>query len=369
MVSENPVKGLKMNLPSRKTIAAALGAAVILGVAAGALGVVALTDDDPAAVAVSTSQPVADANGDLSVAEIYEQAGPGVVTITVTSTGGGDGFDPGGFPPGNEQESQGSGFVVDEQGHVVTAAHVVDGAESVTVELADGSTYEAEVVATDDSTDVALLEIDAPASALEPLELADSAGVGVGDGVVAIGAPFGLEASVTSGIVSALDREITSPDGFTLTGAIQTDAAINHGNSGGPLLDSSARVIGLAVQIQSDSGGNDGVGFAVPSDTVRSVVEQLLQDGSVEHAYLGVGMETAEDGGALITQVAGGSPADDAGLAAGDVVTAIDGTPVESSADLVTAVSEKQPGDTVTLTVTRDGDARTVEVELGDRPA
>jgi putative serine protease PepD len=368
MVSENPVKGLKMSLPSRKTIAAALGAAVILGAGAGALGVVALTDDDPAAVAVSTSQPVADANGDLSVAEIYEQAGPGVVTITVTSTGG-DGFDPGGFPPGNEQESQGSGFVVDEQGHVVTAAHVVDGADSVTVELADGSTYEADVVGTDDSTDVALLAIDAPASALEPLELADSAGVGVGDGVVAIGAPFGLEASVTSGIVSALDREITSPDGFTLTGAIQTDAAINHGNSGGPLLDSSARVLGLAVQIRSDSGGNDGVGFAVPSDTVRSVVAQLLQDGSVEHAYLGVGMENADDGGARITQVAGGSPADDAGLAAGDVVTAIDGTPVESSADLVTAVSEKQPGDTVTLTVTRDGATRTVEVELGDRPA
>ncbi|HEU0336274.1 MAG TPA: trypsin-like peptidase domain-containing protein [Gaiellaceae bacterium] len=355
---------------SPRTAVAALGAAVVLGAAAGAVGVKA-TDGGPSATPTATSaaQQVASTTGGLSVNDVYDRAGPGVVTITVTTHGSGDSVGPEGFAPGREQQAQGSGFVSDEQGHVVTAAHVVEGADSVSVQLADGSTYDAEVVGSDASTDVAVLKIDAPASKLHPLELADSAAVEVGDGVVAIGAPFGLEDSVTSGIVSALGRDITSPDGFTLTGAIQTDAAINHGNSGGPLLDDAGRVIGVAVQIESDSGGNDGVGFAVPSNTVQSVVRQLLEHGSVEHAYLGVALGTAEQGGAAIARVTSGSPADDAGLQAGDVVTAVDGTSVESSADLVSAVAAKQPGDTVTLTVRRDGGSRSVDVTLGNRPA
>jgi putative serine protease PepD len=355
---------------SPRTAVAALGAAVVLGAAAGAVGVKATDGGPSATTATAGAAQVAATTGGLSVNDIFDRAGPGVVTITVTSTGSGaDGFGPDGFAPGRERQSQGSGFVYDEQGHVVTAAHVVEGADTVSVQLADGSTYDAEVVGSDASTDVAVLKIDAPADKLHPLELADSSALEVGDGVVAIGAPFGLEDSVTSGIVSALGRDITSPNGFTLTGVIQTDAAINHGNSGGPLLDDAARVIGVAVQIESDSGGNDGIGFAVPSSTVQSVVQQLLEDGSVEHAYLGVSTSTAEQGGAAITQVTSGSPADDAGLEAGDVVTAVDGTSVETSDDLVSAVSAKQPGDTVTLTVRRDGATRTVDVRLGNRPA
>ena len=355
---------------SPRTAVATLGAAVVLGAAAGAVGV-KVTDGDPAATTgtATAAQQVAATTGGLSVNDVFDRAGPGVVTITVTSNGSGNTFGPEGFAPGREQQAQGSGFVYDEQGHVVTAAHVVEGADSVSVQLADGSTYDATVVGSDASTDVAVLKIDAPASKLHPLELADSSALEVGDGVVAIGAPFGLEDSVTSGIVSALGRDITSPDGFTLTGAIQTDAAINHGNSGGPLLDSAASVIGVAVQIESDSGGNDGVGFAVPSNTVQSVVSQLLENGSVEHAYLGVAMSTAEQGGATITRVTSGSPADDAGLQAGEVVTAVDGTSVKTSADLVSAVSAKQPGDTITLTVRRDGGTQTVDVRLGNRPA
>jgi putative serine protease PepD len=355
---------------SRRAALAALSAAAVLGVSAGAVGV-KVTDGgaDTGAATASAAQQVADTSGGLSVNEIYDRAGPGVVTITVSSTVSSDGLGPDGFAPGREQQSQGSGFVSDEQGHVVTAAHVVEGADSVSVQLADGSSYGAELVGSDASTDVAVLEIEAPSGKLHPLELADSADVEVGDGVVAIGAPFGLEDSVTSGIVSALGRDITSPDGFTLTGAIQTDAAINHGNSGGPLLDDAGQVVGVAVQIESDSGGNDGVGFAVPSNTVESVVSQLLEDGSVEHAYLGVALSTSEQGGAAISEVTAGSPAADAGLEAGDVVTAIDGSPVETSAGLVSAVAARQPRDTVTLTVRRDGGSRTVEVRLGNRPA
>ncbi len=171
---------------------------------------------------------------------------------------------------------------------------------------------DAELVGTDPSTDLAVIRVDASASLLEPLRLADSSGVDVGDGVLALGSPFGLEGTITSGIVSALHREMTAPNNYTITDTIQTDAAINHGNSGGPLLDDRGRVIGVNAQIESESGGSDGVGFAIPSNTVRSIVRQLIATGEVRHAYLGVRM-TPVPGGVAITEV-GGSPAADAGL-------------------------------------------------------
>src|SRR5439155_19055575 len=177
-----------------------------------------------------------------------------------------------------------------------------------------------------------------------------------GDGVVAIGSPFGLEETVTSGIVSALHREMTAPNHFTILNSIQTDAAINHGNSGGPLLDAFGSVIGVNAQIESDSGGNDGVGLAIPINAAKSVATTLIAGGKVQHAYLGirVGDSTSNDG-AQVTTVVSGSPADKGGLKAGDLVTAIDGNAISGADDLTASVSAHKPGDTVTISVTRNG--------------
>ena len=242
---------------------------------------------------------------------------------------------------------------------------MVDGATSISVRFWNGQSYKAEVVGTDASTDLAVLKVDAPASVLQPLALADSSTVQVGDGVVAIGSPFGLEDTVTSGIVSALHRQMTSPNGFTIDDAIQTDAAINHGNSGGALLDAQAKVIGVTAQIESDSGGNDGVGFAIPSNTVKSIVSQLISSGKVEHAYLGVAVESGADA-ARISEVRSGTPAAQAGLR--DVVTAIDGTKITSADALTNAIGVKSPGDTVSVTYTRAGASHTVDITLTSRP-
>src|SRR5205823_6133011 len=227
-----------------------------------------------------------------SVAQIAKRATTGVVEVDATLTDTQSPY------PGSSSESsaEGTGFVYDTKGHIVTNQHVVDGASKVRVKLSDGSTYTATVVGTDVSTDLAVLHVDAPTSKLTPLTLGDSSAVTVGDGVVAIGNPFGLDSTVTSGIVSALDREISAPDGTPIEGAIQTDAAINHGNSGGPLLNQKGQVIGITAQIQSDSGGNDGVGFAIPSNTVRKIASTLITSGKVQHALLGVEVKTASDG-------------------------------------------------------------------------
>ncbi len=189
-----------------------------------------------------------------------------------------------------QSSAQGSGFVFDENGHIVTNQHVVAGASSVSVSFWNGVERDGRVVGTDPSTDLAVLRVDAPASLLQPLRLADSSAVAVGDPVLAFGSPFGLEGTVTAGIVSALHREMTAPNNYTITDTIQTDAAINHGNSGGPLLDRRGRVIGVNAQIESESGGSDGVGFAIPSNTVRAIVRQLIATGEVQHAYLGIRM-------------------------------------------------------------------------------
>ena len=336
----------------------------------------------------------ADDESGKSVQEIYAQAGPGVVQVTSTSVGGNDPF----LGP-QPRRSLGSGFVFDKSGRIVTNYHVIDGAQEVEVNFSGDDRVPARVLGSDPSTDLAVLEIDAQARALTPLPLGNSDAVRVGDSVVAIGNPFGLERTVTAGIVSALQREITAPNGYTIDKVIQTDAPINQGNSGGPLLSAEGAVIGVNSQIEgSVTGGNVGIGFAVPINTVREVVSQIIEDGSVEHAYLGIRMQAVNedladtfrmsvDSGVLIVDVVDGSPADEAGLQGGDqpvivggtsyvlggdIVTGADGEAVASPDDLRSLIMEKNPGDAMTLEIHR-GDRgetqRTVSVTLGRQPA
>jgi len=355
-----------------RTAAVVATAALAAGVAVGAGGYAVAGGDNSTAASTTSSSAVPTASSRTSVGAIYEKAKAGVVEITATSDGtqGDSTFPFGDQQGGGGQQAQGSGFVVDTAGHVVTNYHVVEGATSLTVTLSDGSTYDATVVGSDPSTDLAVLKVDAPTDKLHPLALGDSEAVAVGDGVVAIGSPYGLEETVTSGIVSALGRTIESTNGYSIPGTIQTDAAINHGNSGGPLLNLGGQVIGVTSQIESESGGNTGVGFAIPSDTVRSVVDQLVAGHEVEHAYLGVSLQASQaQSGAEVATVTTGSPAADAGLEAGDVITAFDGTTIESADDLTAAVATKSPGDAVTVTYTRGGDSHTAQVTLGTRPS
>src|SRR5438270_11803135 len=268
-------------------------------------------------VTVRDSQPAAKTETQ-SVNSIYRNAYKGVVELTVTSQSSSGTFGGG----SQTQKAQGSGFVYDANGDVVTNQHVVDGARSISVRFWNGASYSAHVVGTDSSTDLAVIKVDAPSSLLQPLALGDSSTLQVGAGVVAIGRPFGLQESVTSGIVSALHRQMTSPSGFAIDDSIQTDAAINHGNSGGPLLDTQGRVIGVTSQIESGSGGNDGVGFAIPSNTVKSIAGQLLSSGKATHAYLGVSL-SSNSTSARVSAVRPGTPAGRAGLKAGDPVRGV----------------------------------------------
>jgi putative serine protease PepD len=354
---------------TRKRAAAGLGAALVIGVGAGVGGYSALDNGSPSSTGASpkasatASSPIVSTANELTVNEIYRRANPGVVDITVTSSST-SGQLP--FPSGGTQQAEGSGFVFDNQGHIVTNQHVVDGAGTIKVRFPTGKTYTATVVGTDSSTDLAVIKINAPASELKPIALGDSSTVQVGDGVVAIGSPFGLAGTVTSGIVSALGRTIQAPNQFSIQGAIQTDAAINHGNSGGPLLNLRGQVIGVNAQIQSDSGGNDGVGFAIPSNTVQSVVTQLISSGKVEHAFLGVSLSA---GSTRVAEVRAGTPADQAGLQVGDVISSIDGKKVTTTTALQSAIDAKKPGDKVTVTFARSGSEKTVTVTLGTRPS
>src|ERR687888_1848061 len=276
----------------------------------------------------------------LSVNGVYSAARDGVVEITTTSNSASSDNSPFPFGGGSQRsKAQGSGFVYDTDGHIITNDHVVSGASSISVTFADGSKYSAKVVGADPSSDLAVLKVNAPSSKLHPLTLGDSSKLEVGQGVVAIGSPFGLEETVTSGIVSALNRDISSTNNFTIPGVIQTDAAINHGNSGGPLLNMAGEVVGVNTQIESDSGGNEGVGFAVPSNTIRSIVTKLVSGKTVQHAFLGVSIADATNrAGARIGSVRNGSPAADAGLKAGDVITAFGGRTIASAEDLTVAV-------------------------------
>jgi putative serine protease PepD len=355
-------KGTRM----KRIIAIGASLAAAAGIGAGSYALISPggTQTIVRQVTVAGAQPAA-ATSSLSVTDVYNHASKGVVEITVSSAGS----SPFPFDGGSQsQQAQGSGFVYDDTGHIVTNAHVAQGADTISVRFSNGATYKARLVGTDPSTDLAVLKVDAPASLLDPLELGDSGGVQVGEGVVAIGSPFGLEETVTSGIVSALHREMTAPNNFTIADSIQTDAAINHGNSGGPLLDLSGKVIGVNSQIESDSGDNAGVGFAVPSNTVRTVVSQLISGGKAQHAYLGVGIATASKG-VRLTDVRTGTPASRAGLRVGDIVTAIDGAKVTQASELGSAIDAKRPGDPVSITYVRGGTTKTVQVRLAERPS
>jgi S1-C subfamily serine protease len=342
----------------------------------------------PAALA----RPASDSSGGLTVHDIYQRDAQGVAFIRsqiVQKT-----QSVFGFPQQQQSEATGSGFLIDNDGHVLTNAHVVEGAKSVTVQLGDGSEQNAQVIGTDPSSDVALLKVDNTEGA-SPLPLGDSSKVQVGDPVVAIGNPFALDRTVTSGIVSGLERQTQAPNGFSISDVIQTDAAINPGNSGGPLIDGAGQVIGINSQIESQSGGNEGVGFAVPIKTAADVVSQLENGGQVHQAYLGIsgGDITPEVAhalnlpvtqGVLIERVLSGGPADDAGIkgatgqatiagqtfpVGGDIITKVDGKAVTGMDDVISAVNDQKPGDEITLTVWSDGHQRDVSVKLGDRPS
>ena len=335
--------------------------------------------------------------GGFDPGEIYSRLSPGVVTVISLFDGPTNVLEDGG------EGGQGSGFVLDEAGYVATNAHVVtreddnsEQAERVYVQFSDGNRVPAEIIGHDPNADVALLKVEPEGLELTPLRLGRSAGLRVGSPVAAIGSPFGEEQSLSVGVVSALDRNIRSLTRFGIGDAIQTDAAINPGNSGGPLLDAQGRVIGINAQIKSQSGGGEGVGFAVPVDAVRRSLRELRNDGRVEYGYLGVQSlilwpQLAErlgidaDAGALVQRVEPDSPAEDGGLdpgddtidfqgqpnipSDGDVIVAVDGRPLTRARDLTDAIGAHRTGDKVVLTVVRDGEHRRVSITLGRRPA
>jgi S1-C subfamily serine protease len=352
------------------------------------------TDTAGLAPAPPLTRTASDQSKGLTVNQIYQHDANGVVFIKAQQTQQvASPFNL--FPQEQRSTATGSGFVIDTAGHILTNNHVVQGADSIEVSLGDNKFVKADLVGEDPSTDLALLHVDPGTLDLHPLPLGDSSQVRVGDPVVAIGNPFALDRTVTSGIVSALQREIKAPNGFAIDHVIQTDAAINPGNSGGPLIDASGRVIGINSQIESQSGGNEGVGFAEPINTARSVVEQLLKNGSVERAYLGITGADITPGiaqalnlpvsrGAMVEQAFKGGPAADAGIQGasgeatiqgqsfpigGDIIVAIDGKQVSSMDDVIKAVGAHHPGDQITVTVERGGNRRDVQVTLGNRPA
>ncbi len=343
---------------------------------------------------VTTTQPTGTSTGSegRSVRDIYDQEGKGVAFITANGVTS-DSESPFGLP--QKGTATGSGFVIDKDGYIVTNAHVVEGADNVTVSFTEnGESIAAQVKGVDRSTDVAVLKIDASkVKNLTTIPLGDSSKAQVGDPVIAIGNPFGLSRTVTTGIVSGLQRQIQAPNGFTISNVIQTDAAINPGNSGGPLLDANGRVIGINSQIQTGGGqGSVGIGFAVPINTVKDELSKLKAGESVERAFLGVQMQRVDsqlaqdlnlpvDHGALIVSVTPNSPAADAGLrggrtgtsqgvaAGGDLIVAIDGKDMKNEDAVATAIASHKPGDKVDITYYRGNAKKTTTVTLTKRPA
>ncbi len=363
----------------------------------------------PAQVESAQPQPPANTEADALVAaqeevlaRIYETVLPSVVHIEV-SAGAGSGAVPG-TPFNREQlpdgllQGEGSGFVWDKDGHIVTNNHVVEDASEVLVVFPDGTEAPAEVLGADPNADLAVIRVDVPASLLAPVQLGDSGDVGVGQIAVAIGNPFGLENTMTLGIISAVGRTISSgATSFSIPEVIQTDAPINPGNSGGPLLDRQGRVIGINTQIVSDSGSNSGIGFAVPINIAKRVVPALIEDGEYAYPWLGISGQTlrpqiaeamnleADQRGALVSAVASNGPGAKAGLRGGSREAQVEGISIPMGGDLIVAIDNQNvagmddliaylvdstsPGDTVSLTILRDGKERTLQITLGTRPA
>jgi S1-C subfamily serine protease len=371
------------------------------GVVAGGVALFDVGGNDKTTTVVQQAPlAVADASQKASAAltarDIYKRDAPGVAFITadIVQRAQASPFDFG-IPQEQQGTATGSGFVIDKDGTIATNAHVVDGATKVTVRFGDGATHPAKVLGVDKSIDLALLKIDPKGVDLHPLVLGSSRGLQVGDPTVAIGNPFGLDRTLTTGVVSALQRAIKAPNGFTIDHVIQTDAAINPGNSGGPLLDASGRVIGINSQIETGSGGNGnvGIGFAIPIDTIKRKLGELKTKGAVQYAYLGVSTTTVDSSfagllpvksGALVQTVSAGSPAAKAGLQGGDInamvagnqvllcgdiITKVDGQAVKSGDGLQAIVGRHKAGDKVKVEFVRDRKTKTTEVTLATRPA
>ncbi|MGI8910547.1 MAG: S1C family serine protease [Rubrobacteraceae bacterium] len=355
-------------------------------------GEVTIQESSPPPVSEESSTDGAGgADSGSSVGEVYASQGPGVVSVDVASDLGAAG---------------GSGFVLDDSGHIVTNQHVVEGANEVSVRFSGGARRDARIVGEDPSTDVAVIRVDAPRDVLMPLTLGDSDALRVGEPVIAMGNPLNVGVSVTTGIVSGIGRPITAPNNYTIDDAVQTDAAISSGNSGGPLLDSRGTVIGINSQVASggSTGVAQGVGFAVPINTVKNVVEQLITTGDVEHGYIGVqmfsvGMEELEaysdlsqdqlreehglpENGAIVSEVTPDGPADEAGIAGGeeeeigglpvpigDVITKVGNQMVRTPDDVISVVNSRSPGDRIDFTVVTPGEEpRQVEITIGSQP-
>jgi putative serine protease PepD len=334
------------------TVSAVVVSAVLLGT-----GLAGGDDSSPTATAPTPAPVVSNVNdnkGDL-VRSVYAAASPSVVSVR-TGTG------------------SGTGFLVDGDGTIVTNAHVVGDNQQVQVRFNDKSDFvDAQVLSVDASTDLAALKVDeSAAQGVRPLKLADSDNVQVGDTAIAIGYPLGLDRTATAGIISGLERQIQSPNGFSIDKVIQTDAPINPGNSGGPLLNANGEVIGVNSQIATAGGGEGsvGIGFAIPANTVKQVLPALESGSAPEHAYLGLQTTTPQNGddGAQIAQATPGGPSASAGLQAGDVVTKVDGQDVHTPDDVAAAIQDNKPGDKVEVTVRRGGSERTIDVTLGQRP-
>jgi S1-C subfamily serine protease len=387
-----------------------LGGAIVavFGWIAIAAGWIHSDGDSTTTVAAPLTAPVSsnasDEEGGNVVNRIYKTDGQGVAFIesqlAPTEPEGASPFgeffgEPEAQPEGGA--ATGSGFVIDGEGHILTNNHVVEGAEKIKVKLGSSDAeYTAEVVGADPGTDIALLKVNAPADQLHPLKLGDSSAAEVGDPVVAIGNPFGLDRTVTSGIVSALQRQIQAPNGFSISNVIQTDAAINPGNSGGPLINAEGEVIGINSQIETGGGGNGnvGIGFSIPINTAKTEIPQLEANGEVEHAYLGVegGTVTPElakalnlsvKEGAIVQSVVKGGPADKAGIKGGtteatiggaqvklggDVIVEIDGRKITSMENVIEIVHDSKPGDEIEVKLVRDGSEKTAHVTLGTQP-
>jgi putative serine protease PepD len=363
-------RGLAALVGLTALVSGAAGAGLLLATGAGNHTTSTTITQAPATAAASETT----GGTGLNASALYSATAPGVVDITsrgVTTTSGGD--SPFGGPSQSSSTATGTGFVVDSKGHIVTAAHVVDGASSITVKFRDGTTRTARLLGKDNATDVAVLSVDPSGLTLHPLALGSSASLNVGDQLAAIGDPFTYERSMSTGIVSGLDRTISAPNGFTVAHAIQTDAALNPGNSGGPVLDAAGKVVGIVDQIATNgsSDTSSGVGFAVPIDLVKSELSRLEAGRTVSHAYLGVSTSTADTSnpGALIQSVTRGGPADRAGLRAGDVVTALGSTPIKGTNDLVATIATHRSGDRVTATVRRGSQTIKVTVTLGTQPS
>jgi putative serine protease PepD len=331
----------------------------------------------PATTVVVPAQQASSTSSTDPLTSLYEKDAAGVVDISVTSSVAGNsnpsgGFNPFGIPQPKQQpkqQAEGTGFVIDTKGDILTAEHVVDNASSIKVQFQDGTTADATLVGTDKSTDTGVIHVDVPASKLHPLTLGNSSAVQPGEAVAAIGSPFGLSETMTAGIVSAINRSITAPNQFSIAGAIQTDAAINHGNSGGPLIDVATNtVIGINDQIESDTNDNAGIGFAVPINAAKVSARTLVAGGTVKHAYMGVEIGNNSGGGAKVGKVVTGSPAAKGGLKVGDVITAFNGKAIANADALTAAVTAAHPDEKVTLTITRKGATKHLELTLGTQP-